>query len=137
MEDPVQKPVNPADQVAPAVSSVRREIETVAAPNYDIQHSEQEPNIPTEVKEAGVEATALEPNLTREHFDVGIRHSPEAVKPSLETTGAVKLPMTHAEAVSATRGKIDDSRTWQGVLIEKIYKVRQMLGLGGLKKVTV
>lgn len=119
MEDPAQKtPINLNDQV----SSVRREIEIAAHPSQEIAHSEQAPILSEEVKEAGVEATVLAPNLTKEHFDVGISHSPEAVKPNLEPTGAVSFPMTKTEAVSAERGRDDDSRTWFGTLLAKIYR---------------
>ena len=64
-----------------------------------IKPSEEEPKIPQEVKEAGVEAVSEKPYLTEEHKALGIKHAKEGTPVSTQPSGIVKLPMSENEAL--------------------------------------
>ena len=89
MEDPVQKPVNPQDQIIPVSVSPHKEGEPSLISNPEF-------NLPQEVKEIGVEAVHENPRLDEVHRQLGVTLSgpstPLIKEPIVETQ--VKLSMT-------------------------------------------
>lgn len=112
-QNQVQQPPN-------YVGTPRKEGE-VPVSDYIIP-SEAEPRIDKEVIEAGVEKVNQAPELTNEHFKIGVQHSAETTPVQREPKGFVKLPIDQGEANVLAKGNISDSKTWWASLIKMIFK---------------
>jgi len=114
VQNPIQQPVNP-------VSTPQKEAEAVPTSNY-ITASEATPKIEKEVADAGVKEVGQAPQLTEEHFKTGIKHAAETTPVATEPTGAVKLPMSQAQALQQVKGNTDDAATWLATFILRFLK---------------
>ncbi len=123
MDDTAQKQ-NPKGQtqIVPTGSSLNKELGSVSD---FASHSEQEPRIERELKEAGVEAVPETPKLTEIHEKIGVKLSPQSSKPNLEKTlPSSVFPMTQASAeqIVKTDKNIKDSIVWFAALMMKMFK---------------
>lgn len=88
---------------------------------------DQEPTLPEEVKEAGVEAKHEAPKLTNGHKQAGIFHAPEIMTVQ-QFTPTVKYILTSDEEKSALRRSPLFSIRWLAALHQK---VREQLAFFG------
>ena len=134
MDDSTQKQNNTNDvpQVpAVPVSAPNKEIESAPVSDYLTPSAEIESIIKDkEVKDAGVQEVNQAPNLTEEHFKVGIRHAAESTPVQREPTGQVKLPMTQAQAQEKVKGSTNDATTWLASFILRIFKKMRVSSTG-------
>lgn len=125
MDDSLQKQNQTNDlQEQPQVAQVsvpNKEAEQAPVSDY-VLPSEKEPELPKEVQDAGVEKHEQYPALTEEHFKVGIKHSGPTTPVKTEPTGAVKLPMTQAQARQKAKGNTIDATTWLANFILRLLK---------------
>jgi hypothetical protein len=126
MDDSTQKQNNTSDvaQVpATPVSVPNKEVELAPVSDYLAPSAEIESIIKDkEVAEAGIKETSQTPSLTKEHFNVGIKHSAESTPVQRESTGQVKLPMTQNQAEQQAKGNTDDATTWLANFILRFLK---------------
>ncbi len=85
------------------VSTQQKETEPYISP------SETKPVVDDELEKAGVVAQQETPNLTKEHVEIGVKHSMESNPPSTEATGKVVLPFTENEAEELIKENKDKS----------------------------
>jgi len=129
MDEVVKKPTNQNDQVVAGSSSVNKEKGPVSL----AQRTEEEIRVSDELKRVGVESVVAEPQLTKEHHDVGIRET--IPKPEVDSPVKVQLPidsLTEAQARDIVKKGIgeeaDVRRHFEG-----IYYAFSILGLAILK----
>lgn len=117
-----------ADPAQVPVSAPHKEAEVPPVSNF-VKHSETEPVLDEEVEKAGVEKISEELKITPEHEQIGIRPGSDSIQPSLEPSGAVRLPMTEEEALKIikTDKNLADSLLWLAKLIERIYQQIRLL----------
>ena len=115
-----QAPIQPV----PGVGGANKEaVRPVVAPVSEFVRpsgAEITPNIPPEVSSADVKLQSDRPDLTSEHTQIGLVHSPETVAVPTAPSGLVKIPQT---------GDARDSDTWLNTLTEKVEKVLRLLGV--------
>lgn len=117
---PPQAPVSaPSKEHAPVVANEALPTEEFVTP------VDQEPKLPQEVKEAGVEAKHEAPKLTDNHKQVGVFHAPESTTVQ-QFTPTVKYILTSDEEKSALRRSPFFSIRWLAALHKK---VREQLAL--------
>lgn len=73
-----------------------------------IRQSEPEPNIPSEVQNAGVEVVSERPKLDETHDQIGVKLPGEIAPVPTKPSGAVKLPIPEAQARADEKGKLSD-----------------------------
>jgi len=79
----------------PVSSSLNKE--TASISDF-VKPSEVEPRIETEVKNAGVEAVSEKPKLDEVHEKIGVKLSPEATEPNLNSNTNISYQISEAEA---------------------------------------
>lgn len=126
MDDSSQKQnnTNNVTQVPAApLSAPNKEIELAPVSDYLAPSAEIESIIKDkEVAEAGVKEVNQVPNLTKQHFNVGIRHAAESTPIQREPTGQVKLSMTQSQAQQEAKGSTNDATTWLANFILRLFK---------------
>jgi len=123
MDNTSQKQNNTAQTPALSVSTPNKEIEMAPVSDYLAPSAEIESIIKDkEVAEAGVRETSQTPHLTKEHFNVGIKHSAESTPVQREPSGTVKLPMTQIQAQQEAKGSTIDATTWLANFILRLFK---------------
>ncbi len=126
MDNSAQKQNNTDDAAqAPAtpVSAPNKEVELAPVSNYLAPSAEIESIIKDkEVADAGVKEVSQTPNLTKEHFNVGIKHAAETTPVQREPTGIIKLPMTQIQASQQAKGSTTDAATWLANFILRLLK---------------
>lgn len=119
--EPVNK--NSTDQNIVSIPTIRREQEI--APLSSVIRS-SEPEMPGELKEFGVDViNQHQPNLTAEHQQAGISYSLYSA-PVPTQYSSLQLP-TREEAAQLSKGPIDNSGTWFGKLLSKLFKKSQQM----------
>lgn len=153
MDDTAQGPINQTQSVQPKTEALTDDIQKTSSQTQAIpvgraqketgpviipepiiirSDSEQEPNLHPEVKKAGVEAVSQIPELPKGVQDLGLRPSPESVKPTTEPTGVVKLPLTEDRAEEVISSQKHDSAIAEHT--EGIYRTNSIYGLAILVK---
>ncbi len=110
-----QQQVSSTQPVARPISGVHKELGPIGSSEL-IKPSEQEPVIPPEVAEAGVETVRDRetPQLTPHDGKAGLSHANEAVSVHTSPSGFVQLPKTEEEVKKELKlhHKIGNSITW-------------------------
>ncbi len=115
-DNQVRQPLNP-------VSTPQKEVEVAPVSDYLSSSAEIESIIKDkEVKDAGVQEVGKAPDLTKEHFNIGIKHAAERTPVQREPTGQVKLPMTQNQAQGQAKGSTTDAATWLANFILRLLK---------------
>lgn len=128
-ESVVQQPA----PVAPmgAVSGPNKETSPLTRSSEPlIRPSEEEPQLSSEVKEAGVEVSPNPevPNLTYEDKKAGLSHAKESTPVATEPSGLVQAPfptpmtLVQAEEVIKKDKNTNDSKLWLSTLIRKLFR---------------
>lgn len=93
-----------------------------------VRPSEVEPQLPDEVKEAGMEVVENKerPQLTADHKALGIEHAKESVPVVVSPTSSVQLPYTLQDAkLIEKQVPRTESRHWLAALTEYIWRKMQ------------
>jgi hypothetical protein len=125
------QPAQPAQQMPPVapVSGGHKEHAPIGRVSEYVQrhHTETTPDLPSEVKEAGVDAviTPVQPHIPQELKELGITESGDAVPVPVEPSGQVSLPtpMSYQQAVTNVKThKTDDSVRWLAMLSKYVLE---------------
>lgn len=113
-------------QLQPAVSASagQKEQEPILSTQVSeyITSSEKAPEIPDEVREAGVEEVAEKDPLAN-LSQTGVKASGHFTKPKTEPEGIIKSPLTKVEALSIEKKESKkNSVRWLATLVKKIFK---------------
>lgn len=121
-----QLPVSQGQQPAQPVSGPHRERAPLEAPVADyVQPSghDVEPQVPQEVREAGVETKSEVPQLPLDVQQAGVTHAKEVTAVTLTQQQQTQLPYSYQQAHQIQKtGKKDDSQTWFAALITFLLK---------------
>ncbi len=113
----------PTPHVSSAAQTKEHEPLGANAREY-LQPSEQEPTLPKEVAEVGVEVVPEKPSINIEHHKVGVHHAKESTPVITEPSGMVQLPMDPKQAIQVHQKNknVNDSVVWLAELIVKHLK---------------
>lgn len=127
VEQPQQAPVPQQVPIAPAPVSVPNKEhvpavtanETLLVQEF-VKPTEHEPNLPPEVKEAGVQVQQNTPQLTDDHKKVGVFHAPEITTTTPSFTPTVNYVLSPEEEKAALKKSPTYSIRWLAQLQQKV-----------------
>lgn len=119
---PVQQPVSPISGGNKEQGPIGRVSEYVAP-----HHTEAPPDIPQEVREAGVESVPSSEHvqISQEIKQVGVQPAKESVPVIINdqpVAPVLPTPMNYPEAVKETHGNPSNSKTWLGMLSKYVLE---------------
>jgi hypothetical protein len=122
VQNPAQPPVTAPQPAAPA-SSIGMHKEMEVPVSDFIKPSEEELVLEKELREAGAETVSEKAPLTKDHEDIGIKHSLENTQPNLQASDSVTFPLTNPQIENIVKkGNTGSSGYWLAILIKKLKK---------------